>query len=89
MALEVWSKSGLNGLLHGHLHHTAVYDLNELYQLNASHAVLEIHAGTATSYRLHGGLPNSFNVIHSNCAIAHYSFNNALADFVLNEKNAD
>ena len=89
MAQEVWSKSGLNGLLHGHLHHTAVYDLNELYQLNASHAVLEIHAGTATSYRLHGGLPNSFNVIHSNCAIAHYSFDNALADFVLNEKNAD
>jgi hypothetical protein len=24
---------------------------------------LDIHAGTATSYRLHAGLPNSFNVL--------------------------
>lgn len=64
MALEAWSQHGLNGLLHGHLHHAGAYDLNAIYQLGVHHAVWDIHAGTATSHRLHHGLANSFNVIH-------------------------
>jgi len=89
MALESWSQSGLNGLLHGHLHQSAVYDLNQIYHLGADHPVLDIHAGTAISYRLHRGLPNSLNLIYSNGDVEHYYFNNQQKEFVLKEENAD
>lgn len=75
LALEQWSKHGLNGLLHGHLHVPAAYDLNQIYQLGAAHPVWDIHAGTATSYRLHDNLPNSFNVIDNHMDVRHYFFN--------------
>ena len=75
MALEVWSQSGLKALLHGHLHQSAVFDLNVLYHLGAGHPVLDIHAGTATSYRLHHALSNSFNVIDAQADVQHYQFN--------------
>lgn len=84
-ALENWSQSGLNALVHGHLHQSAVYDLNQIYQLGASHPILEIHAGTATSYRLHDGLPNSFNIILNNQDVKQYYFSNELQEFVLSE----
>ena len=83
MALENWSQVGLNGLLHGHLHQPAVYDLNQIYALGALHPVLDIHAGTATSYRLHRGLPNSFNVIYPNMEIEHYYFDAQTHAFLL------
>ena len=83
IALESWSKSGLNGLLHGHLHQGAVYDLNQIYALGGSHAVLDIHAGTATSYRLHHGFVNSFNVVHANTQVQHYYFNQQQQEFVM------
>lgn len=86
LALKIWSKSGLNGLLHGHLHQSAVFDLNQIYDLGVKHPVLDVHAGTATSYRLHHGLPNSFNVIYSNTDIRHYYFSDALQSFVLDER---
>lgn len=86
MALDMWAKSGLNGLLHGHLHQSAVYDLNEIYRLNASHPILEIHAGTATSYRLHQGLPNGFNVIENNMNVYPYYFENTHQDFILDQR---
>jgi len=89
MALESWSQSGLNGLLHGHLHQSAVYDLNQIYHLGAAHPVLDIHAGTATSYRLHHGLPNSFNVIHANADVQHYYFDEQQKEFVLKEENVE
>lgn len=89
MALESWSQSGLNGLLHGHLHQSAVYDLNQIYHLGVDHPVLDIHAGTAISYRLHRGLPNSFNVIYPNADVQHYYFDEQRKEFILDEKNAD
>ncbi|WP_166170314.1 metallophosphoesterase [Acinetobacter sp. SA01] len=89
MALESWSQSGLNGLLHGHLHQSAVYDLNQIYHLGVDHPVLDIHAGTATSYRLHRGLPNSLNLIYPNADVEHYYFNNQQKEFVLKEESAD
>ena len=84
-ALKMWGKSGLNGLLHGHLHQSAVYDLNLIYQLQSHHPVLEIHAGTATSYRLHQGLPNSFNVIENNMDVTPYYFSEQLQEFVIDQ----
>ncbi len=39
LALEQWSEHGLNGLLHGHLHVPASYDLNQIYALGAAHPV--------------------------------------------------
>lgn len=83
MALEVWSQSGLKALLHGHLHQSAVFDLNSLYHLGAGHPVLDIHAGTATSYRLHHALSNSFNVINVQADVRHYQFNLQQARFEL------
>ena len=85
-ALEKWSKSGLNALLHGHLHQCAIYDLNKIYQLQAKHPVLEIHAGTATSYRLHHGLPNSFNVIQDDLDVIPYFYSESLQDFVIDDR---
>ncbi|WP_374663049.1 metallophosphoesterase [Acinetobacter sp.] len=86
MALETWSKSGLYGLLHGHLHVPAVYDLNLIYQLQAQHPVLDIHAGTATSYRLHEGLPNSFNTLDETGDVEPYLFDPASKQFFSRRK---
>lgn len=82
-ALDVWSQSGLNALLHGHLHQTAVFDLNQVYQLNAPHPILEIHAGTAMSYRLHRQLPNSFNLIGINGDVVPYRFAAQQGQFIV------
>lgn len=82
-AVQAWSQAGLNGILHGHLHQSVVYDLNDIYHLQAPHPVLEIQAGTATSYRLHENLPNSFNVIHNDGQVQHYYFDDLSKEFVL------
>ncbi|MDV2468512.1 metallophosphoesterase [Acinetobacter chinensis] len=84
IALESWSKNGLFALLHGHLHQSAVYDLNYIYQLNAMHPVLEIHAGTAISYRLHHGFGNSFNVIQNDGTVQYYYFDDRTKRFRTN-----
>ncbi len=82
LALENWSKCGLFGLLHGHLHHSAVYDLNQIYQLGANHPVLDIHAGTALSYRLRHSQSNSFNCISKHGEIWHYDFDAEHGEFL-------
>ena len=83
MALENWSRSGLLGVLHGHLHKTAVYNLTQIYDLKIDHPVYDIHAGTATSYRLHKDLPNSFNTISNEGLIQHFWFDERTKSFVL------
>ena len=74
LALQHWSQFGLDAVLHGHLHQAAVFDLNQILQLKAEHPVLEIHAGTAISWRLHAGTSNSFNLIdeYLNVEAFHY-----------------
>lgn len=81
MALEKWSTTGLFGMLHGHLHKTAVYDLTQIYHLEIDHPIYDIHAGTATSSRLHYHVPNSFNVISNEGKIDHYWFNSTKGEF--------
>ena len=54
-------------------------------QLQSDHPVLEIHAGTATSHRLHQGLPNSFNVVENNMDITPYYFSEQLQEFVIDQ----
>ncbi|MEB3753456.1 metallophosphoesterase family protein [Acinetobacter sp. MD2(2019)] len=83
MALQAWSKNGLFALLHGHVHQAAVYDLNQIYHLQQTHPVLEIHAGTATSFRLHQNYPNSFNVLMPDGQVQHYQFHRIQQQFVL------
>lgn len=85
MALDVWSRYGLHALLHGHLHQAAVFDLNQIYRLGAKQPVLDIHAGTATSYRLHHGLPNSFNLIDRDLNVTVYDFDAQRKSFILRE----
>lgn len=82
MALEIWGQQGLFGLLHGHLHQTAYYDLNRIYQLGLDHPVFEIHAGTATSHRLRKGQPNSFNVVTTQGGLQHYVFDVQSREFI-------
>ena len=82
IALERWGETGLFGLLHGHLHQTAVYDLTKIYHLNVNHPIYDIHAGTAISSRLHHDSTNSFNVILGNGKIEHYWFDEKLKIFV-------
>ncbi|MCH4247075.1 MAG: metallophosphoesterase [Acinetobacter populi] len=81
IALQHWAKVGLNGLLHGHLHQSAVYHLNQLYQLPGAQDVLDIHAGTALSFRLHHGQQNGFNLIYPDGQIDGFLFNLATQIF--------
>lgn len=74
IALEQWGKTGLWGLLHGHLHKVAIHDLNQVFNLGFDHSIYDIHAGTAISNRLRFGLSNSFNIISANGKIEHYWF---------------
>jgi len=83
MALEVWGQYKLFGILHGHLHKTAIYDLTRLYNLKVDHPIYNIHAGTATSWRLHKNLPNSFNTVSISGEILQYWFNEESQSFVL------
>ncbi|OTG92512.1 metallophosphoesterase family protein [Acinetobacter sp. ANC 3832] len=83
LALAEWGQHHLYALLHGHLHLVAVYDLNQEFALNLGHPVYEVHAGTATSHRLHKKMPNSFNVILNDGTFQHYFFDEQLQDFVL------
>ncbi|SEL19716.1 metallophosphoesterase family protein [Acinetobacter sp. DSM 11652] len=82
-ALKTWASSGLNAILHGHLHVSAVYDLNKIFQLNAQHPILDIHAGTATSHRLHHDFSNSFNLIDEKLKVREYRFDSRFKKFYL------
>lgn len=83
-ALEQWSKYGLFGLLHGHLHLMGVYNLTQVYQLRAD-PIFDIHAGTATSWRLRKNEPNGFNVLSKDGSIQHYIFDEKSKKFTLRE----
>lgn len=85
-ALKHWGEYGLNFLLHGHLHVSAVYDLNQHYQLGLPHAVYEVHAGTSCSNRLYKKLANSFNVIYPDGEVQHYDFDETRQEFVVHHK---
>ena len=81
-AIREWGQHQLYALLHGHLHLVAVYDLNQEFALNLQHSVYEVHAGTATSKRLHKNTPNSFNVIRNDGSFQHYFFDEQQQDFI-------
>ncbi|MBF7682546.1 metallophosphoesterase [Acinetobacter sp. B5B] len=74
IALERWADMGLFGLLHGHLHHTGMYNLTQLFGLKTVQPIWDIHAGTATSWRLRKHQPNSFNTISERGEVIHYYF---------------
>jgi len=86
-ALERWGQHDLFALLHGHLHITAVYDLNQQYQLGLHHPVYEVHAGTATSHRHYKKTPNSFNVISTTGQIQHYFYDENTEQFILEKED--
>lgn len=81
-ALEQWGQHDLFALLHGHLHVTAAYNLNEKYQLGLTHPVYEVHAGTATSHRHYKKITNSFNVIHNSGEIQFYFYDEKRKQFI-------
>ena len=81
-ALRHWSYFGLNALLHGHLHESAVYDLNQCYSLGQSQPILDIHAGTALSHRIRHHLPNSVNILCNDLSVHRYDFDIHRHEFV-------
>ena len=83
LALKVWAPLGLDAILHGHLHQSAVYDLNKVYALNAHKPLYEVHAGTATSYRLHHQTRNSFNLIDASLKVVEYYFEQQQSKFII------
>lgn len=89
MALQVWSQQGLHGVLHGHLHQPAAYDLNQIYQLGAANPIWDIHAGTALSWRLHDGIPNSFNTVDRDGNIDSWIFNESAQQFEWHRRISD
>lgn len=80
-ALHRWADNGLQGLLHGHLHESAVYDLNQYFLLKQLHPVLDIHAGTALSHRLRHRLPNAVNLIEPNLTVTRYDYEEGTLSF--------
>ena len=80
-AVRYWSRFGLAGLLHGHLHTPAVFDLNPRQALGLSHPLLDIQAGTAISARLRQGYPNSVNLIHADLRVERWDFDPLTAQF--------
>ncbi len=81
-ALKRWSACGLHALLHGHLHHSAVYDLNQYFLLGRSHPVLDIHAGTALSHRVRHSIPNSVNIICADLTVRRYDYDETQVRFI-------
>ncbi|MCJ8147427.1 metallophosphoesterase [Acinetobacter sp. A3.8] len=81
IALRHWADAGLNGLLHGHLHQSAVYHLNQFYHLDVAQSVLDIHAGTTFSNRTHHGEENGFNVITVQGEIDAYLYDESAKSF--------
>lgn len=80
-AVRHWSRFGLAGLLHGHLHTPAVFDLNQRHALGLAHPLLDIQAGTAISARLRQGYPNSVNLIHADLRVERLDFDPLTAQF--------
>lgn len=80
-ALRHWSRFGLAGLLHGHLHTPAVFDLNPRQALGLKLPVLDVQAGTAVSGRLRQGIPNSVNVIQPDLVVMRFDFDPVAAAF--------
>lgn len=82
IALQAWAEHGLFGVLHGHLHQPATYDLNQIFKLGLDHPVYDVHAGTSASNRLHQNEPNSFNLIDATGNISQYLFDEMAQSFV-------
>ncbi len=59
IALEKWSTTGLFGMLHGHLHKTAVYDLTQIYDLEIDHPIYDIHDRVQQLLLVYHHNPNS------------------------------
>ena len=80
-AVQYWSRFGLAGLLHGHLHTPAVFDLNQRHALRLDRPILDIQAGTALSTRLRQNFPNSVNLIYADMRVERLDFNPISAQF--------
>lgn len=84
-ALQQWqgSNQALFALLHGHLHMTAVHDLNSIYKLGSNQPIYDIHVGSSSSYRLYASYPNSLNTVSATGQICHYIYDEKQYAFVL------
>lgn len=89
IAMQCWSDThaALFALLHGHLHMTAVHDLNHVFDLSGEHSIYEVHAGSSSSYRLYSSYPNSLNTISAAGQIHHYIYNEDQQEFLLYSLN--
>ena len=63
VAVQAWSRAGADLVLGGHIHLPYVSDICSLVQPAAPRPLYCVQAGTALSYRVRHGSPNSVNVI--------------------------
>lgn len=81
MAVRHWVQHGARGFLHGHVHQSAVRDLNAALSLGQPQPVLDIQAGTALSTRLRRQHPNSVNTIDAALQVTRYSYDPQRGEF--------
>lgn len=88
-AMRCWADTHapLFALLHGHLHMTAVHDLNQVFDLGLKQPIYELHVGSSSSYRLYSSYPNSLNTISATGEIHHYIYDEDLHEFLLYSLN--
>jgi len=87
VAIPAWVEAGADLVLGGHIHLPYVVPLGE----PAGGQAWVVQAGTATSHRVRGGIPNSVNVIEhhaaptagavANCVVARWDFDASLGAF--------
>ena len=88
-AMRKWADSNqaLYAVLHGHLHMTAVHDLNQLFKLGHAQPIYDVHVGSSSSYRLYASYPNSLNTISATGQICHYIYDDKQCAFILDIPN--
>ncbi len=76
-AVRRWAAAGVDLVLGGHIHLPFVRLVNERYP-GIGRPVWVVQAGTATSHRLRGSVPNSVNVVRyeqrSNCVVEQWDY---------------
>jgi len=87
VAIPAWVEAGADLVLGGHIHLPYVVPLGE----SAGRRAWVVQAGTATSHRVRGGIPNSVNVLEhhvasaagdaGSCVVERWDFNSGAGEF--------
>lgn len=92
-ALKSWSNAGVDMVLGGHIHRPHAHKMANHFGPIAGN-MWSIQAGTAVSYRIRDGIPNSVNLIRysienqkRSCIVERWNFDNTTQQFQVNNKD--